>query len=103
MRRRRHHGAHRGRGRRSDLLRRRQGQVVNESIGALRVKLGRDRGLMEGDWRPLWVVDFPMFEHDEHTDRWVALHHPFTAPKEDQLERWSPTPAAASRAPTTWC
>jgi aspartyl-tRNA synthetase len=60
--------------------------VVNESIGALRVKLGRDRGLMEGDWRPLWVVDFPMFEHDEHTDRWVALHHPFTAPKEDQLE-----------------
>ena len=60
--------------------------VVNESIGALRVKLGRDRGLMEGDWRPLWVVDFPMFEHDEHTGRWVALHHPFTAPKEDQLE-----------------
>ena len=60
--------------------------VVNESIGALRVKLGRDRGLMGGDWRPLWVVDFPMFEHDEHTGRWVALHHPFTAPKEDQLE-----------------
>jgi len=60
--------------------------VVNESIGALRVKLGRDRGLMEGGWRPLWVVDFPMFEHDEHTGRWVALHHPFTAPKEDQLE-----------------
>jgi len=60
--------------------------VVNECIGALRVKLGRDRGLMEGDWRPLWVVDFPMFEHDEHTGRWVALHHPFTAPKEDQLE-----------------
>jgi len=61
-------------------------QVVNESIGALRVKLGRDRGLMEGDWRPLWVVDFPMFEHDEHSGRWVALHHPFTAPKENQLE-----------------
>ncbi|MGB5735757.1 MAG: aspartate--tRNA ligase [Thiohalocapsa sp.] len=60
--------------------------VVNESIGALRVKLGRDRGLMQGTWRPLWVVDFPMFEHDAHTDRWVALHHPFTAPKDDQLE-----------------
>jgi len=59
--------------------------VVNEAIGALRVKLGRDRGLMEAGWRPLWVVDFPMFEHDEHTGRWVALHHPFTAPKEDQL------------------
>jgi len=59
--------------------------VVNEAIGALRVKLGRDRGLMESGWRPLWVVDFPMFEHDEHTGRWVALHHPFTAPKEDQL------------------
>ena len=60
--------------------------VVNESIGALRVKLGRDRGLMESGWRPLWVVGFPMFEHDEHTGRWVALHHPFTAPKEDQLD-----------------
>jgi len=59
--------------------------VVNEAIGALRVKLGRDRGLMEAGWRPLWVVDFPMFEHDEHTGRWVALHHPFTAPREDQL------------------
>ena len=59
--------------------------IVNESIGALRVKLGRDRGLMEGDWRPVWVVDFPMFERDEHSGRWMALHHPFTAPKEDQL------------------
>jgi aspartyl-tRNA synthetase len=45
--------------------------VVNEAIGALRVKLGHDRGLMEGDWRPLWVVDFPMFEHEPHTGRWV--------------------------------
>ena len=73
--------------------------VVNESIGALRVKLGRDRGLMEGDWRPLWVVDFPMFEHDEQTDRWVALHHPFTAPKEDQLELLESNPGGCeSRA-----
>jgi len=74
-------------------------QVVNESIGALRVKLGHDRGLVEGDWRPLWVVDFPMFEHDEHTGRWVALHHPFTAPKEDQLDRLEDDPGGVeSRA-----
>ncbi len=55
--------------------------VVNESIGALREKLGKDRGLMEGEWKPLWVVDFPMFEFDENEGRWTALHHPFTAPK----------------------
>ncbi|OOZ38481.1 amino acid--tRNA ligase-related protein, partial [Solemya elarraichensis gill symbiont] len=55
--------------------------VVNESIGALREKLGKDRGLMEGEWKPLWVVDFPMFEFDEGEGRWTALHHPFTAPK----------------------
>jgi len=54
--------------------------VVNESLGALRVKLGHDRGLLAGDWRPVWVVDFPMFERDEKTNRWMALHHPFTAP-----------------------
>ena len=60
--------------------------VVNESLGALRVRLGQDRGLMADGWRPLWVVDFPMFERDPHTGRWVALHHPFTAPKEDQLD-----------------
>jgi aspartyl-tRNA synthetase len=73
--------------------------VVNESIGALRVKLGRDRGLMQGGWRPLWVVDFPMFERDEHTGRWVALHHPFTAPKEDQLATLESNPGSCeSRA-----
>ncbi len=54
--------------------------VVNESLGALRVKLGHDRGMVEGEWRPLWVVDFPMFEWDEKASRWMALHHPFTAP-----------------------
>ncbi len=54
--------------------------VVNESLGALRVKLGHDRGLVEHGWRPLWVVDFPMFERDEQAGRWVALHHPFTSP-----------------------
>lgn len=74
-------------------------EVVNESIGALRVKLGHDRGLASDDWQPLWVVDFPMFERDPHTGRWVALHHPFTAPKDDQLERLESNPGSVeSRA-----
>ncbi len=60
--------------------------VVNEALGALRVKLGEDLELMESGWRPLWVVDFPMFEWDENHDRWNPLHHPFTAPKEEQLD-----------------
>jgi len=60
--------------------------VVNEALGALRVKLGEDRGLMEGEWKPLWVVDFPMFEWDDNAGRWNSLHHPFTSPKEDHLE-----------------
>ncbi len=73
--------------------------VVNESIGALRVKLGQDLGLMDESWRPLWVVDFPMFERDEHTGRWTALHHPFTSPKEDQVELLESDPGACeSRA-----
>ena len=57
-------------------------KVVNDAIGALRLKVGHDLGLVAEGWRPLWVVDFPMFEHDEETDRWVAIHHPFTAPKD---------------------
>jgi len=74
-------------------------KVVNESIGALRVKLGQDRGLMEDAWRPLWVVDFPMFEHDANNNRWAALHHPFTAPKEEQLDTLEQDPGAClSRA-----
>jgi len=76
-----------------------QAKVVNESIGALRAKLGRDRGLREGDWRPLWVVDFPLFDRDGHTGRWVALHHPFTAPQENQIGLLTSDPAACrSRA-----
>jgi aspartyl-tRNA synthetase len=55
-------------------------QVVNDALGALRVRLGHDLGLVEEGWRPLWVVDFPMFEFDEKEKRWTALHHPFTAP-----------------------
>ena len=55
-------------------------QVVNDALGALRVKLGEDRGLVADGWQPLWVVDFPMFEKDKQTGRWTSLHHPFTAP-----------------------
>jgi aspartyl-tRNA synthetase len=58
-------------------------KIVNESLGALRLKLGHDLGLLEGAWRPLWVVDFPMFEWDEKEQRWFAMHHPFTAPNID--------------------
>jgi len=73
--------------------------VVNEALGALRVKLGVDRGLMETGWRPLWVVDFPMFERDEQANRWMALHHPFTSPREEQLELLETDPGAClSRA-----
>ena len=55
-------------------------KIVNESLGALRAKIGHDRGFAEKAWRPLWVLDFPMFEWDEDEKRWVAMHHPFTAP-----------------------
>ncbi len=58
-------------------------KVVNDAIGALRLKVGHDLGLVAEGWRPLWVVDFPMFEWDEDGKRWAALHHPFTAPKND--------------------
>ncbi|HUR89569.1 MAG TPA: aspartate--tRNA ligase [Ramlibacter sp.] len=69
-------------------------KVVNDSIGALRVKVGhsefgKGHGLVEGSWKPLWVVDFPMFEFDDEGQRWNAVHHPFTSPKdgdEDWLE-----------------
>ena len=57
-------------------------KVVNDALGALRVKLGHERGFSTGGWKPLWVVDFPMFEYDNEDKRWVALHHPFTAPKD---------------------
>ena len=64
-------------------------RIVNEALGALRAKVGHDRGLSELAWKPLWVVDFPMFERDEEENRWKALHHPFTSPAdghEDLLE-----------------
>jgi aspartyl-tRNA synthetase len=58
-------------------------RVVSDALGALRVRLGEDRGLVSEGWRPLWVIDFPMFERDRHTQRWTSLHHPFTAPSVD--------------------
>ena len=56
-------------------------RVVNEALGALRIKIGHEKGFASKTWQPLWVVDFPMFEQDEEEDRWTACHHPFTAPK----------------------
>jgi aspartyl-tRNA synthetase len=74
-------------------------RVVNEALGALRIRLGHDRGLLQGDWAPLWVVDFPMFEWDEDAQRWVSLHHPFTSPRESDLGLLDSDPAACkSRA-----
>jgi len=62
-------------------------KIVNDAIGALRIKIGhsvfgKNNGLFEDRWAPLWVVDFPMFEYDDESDRWMAVHHPFTAPKD---------------------
>ncbi|MFU8837338.1 MAG: aspartate--tRNA ligase, partial [Thiohalomonadaceae bacterium] len=74
-------------------------KVVNEALGALRVKIGHDLGLVERGWRPLWVVDFPMFEWDEKDNRWYSLHHPFTAPREEDLNKLESDPGAClSRA-----
>ncbi|HWM27963.1 MAG TPA: aspartate--tRNA ligase [Woeseiaceae bacterium] len=74
-------------------------RVVNDALGALRVKLGQDRGLVADGWRPLWVVDFPMFERDRQTGRWTSLHHPFTAPAVDDPALLADAPGAVlSRA-----
>lgn len=70
-------------------------KVVNEALGALRLKVGHDKGHVDGRaWAPLWVVDFPMFEHDEENDRWAALHHPFTAPKDGHEDLLVSNPGA---------
>ncbi|NGX15253.1 aspartate--tRNA ligase [Wenzhouxiangella sp. XN24] len=74
-------------------------KVVNDALGALRDKLGMDLGLLAAGWRPLWVVDFPMFEWDEGEKRWFALHHPFTAPAVDDYAALAADPGnALSRA-----
>ena len=73
--------------------------VVNDALGALRVQLGQDQGLVATQWQPLWVVDFPMFEWDGREKRWAALHHPFTAPAVHDADVLRSSPGAAgSRA-----
>jgi aspartyl-tRNA synthetase len=70
-------------------------KIVNEALGALRTKVGHEKGHVDGRaWAPLWVVDFPMFEHDEEADRWVALHHPFTSPKDGHEDLLVSNPGA---------
>lgn len=73
--------------------------TVNQALGALRDKLGRDRNLLQGEWAPLWVIDFPMFDHNEGENRWDALHHPFTAPQNDSIDELKAKPGESlSRA-----
>ncbi len=60
-------------------------KTVTDFMGALRLKVAKDRGLVEDSWKPLWVTDFPMFEYDAEAQRYAALHHPFTAPKIDDI------------------
>lgn len=73
--------------------------IVNDALGALRLRVARDMDLVEAGWRPLWVVDWPMFEWDADERRWAALHHPFTAPSVDNPEALARAPGeAASRA-----
>src|SRR5690606_8239481 len=74
-------------------------RIVNDAMGALRVKIGhsefgRKQGLVEGEWMPLWVVDFPMFEYDEEAQRYTAAHHPFTSPKDGHEDLLESDPAA---------
>ena len=74
-------------------------RVVNDALGALRVKVGEDRDMVNDGWRPLWVVEFPMFEKDKQTKRWTSLHHPFTSPSLDDAQALRADPGAAlSRA-----
>ena len=61
-------------------------KVVNDSLGALRAKLGHEKGFAEPGWRPCWVLDFPAFEYDPEAKRWLAAHHPFTSPKDEHVE-----------------
>ena len=70
-------------------------KVVNDALGALRVKLGHEKGYAQKGWRPLWVVDFPMFEWDEEAKRWSAMHHPFTSPKDGHEDLLESDPARA--------
>ncbi|MDO4643587.1 MAG: aspartate--tRNA ligase [Cardiobacteriaceae bacterium] len=66
--------------------------VVNDAIGALRIKIGHDLNMLTSPWAPLWVVDFPMFEYDEKDKRWYSMHHPFTQPKTADLSELDTNP-----------
>jgi aspartyl-tRNA synthetase len=70
-------------------------KVVNDALGALRLKIGQDLKLVESGWRPLWVIDFPMFEWDPEAKRWMAMHHPFTSPKNPDAEALRKHPEGA--------
>jgi aspartyl-tRNA synthetase len=70
-------------------------KVVNDSMGALRLRIGYDMKLLTGAWAPLWVIDFPMFEFDADEKRWVAMHHPFTSPKNLDPEALKADPGKA--------
>ena len=70
-------------------------KVVNDALGALRAKVGHDRGFAEKGWKPLWVVDFPMFEFDDDRKAWAARHHPFTAPKDGHENLFETDPGHA--------
>jgi aspartyl-tRNA synthetase len=61
-------------------------KVVNDALGALRMKVGHEKGYAEKGWRPVWIVDFPAYEYDEEGKRWGAAHHPFTAPKDEHVQ-----------------
>jgi aspartyl-tRNA synthetase len=70
-------------------------KIVNDALGALRLKVGADLGLARPGWKPLWVIDFPMFEWDEDARRWSAMHHPFTSPQDDDAAALRAFPAGA--------
>ena len=72
-----------------------QAKVVNDALGALRLKVGQDLKLVADGWQPLWVVDFPMFEYDSEAKRWVAMHHPFTSPQNPDAQALIANPGAA--------
>jgi aspartyl-tRNA synthetase len=70
-------------------------KIVNDALGALRVKIGHEKGFAVQGWKPLWVVDFPMFDYDDAAKRWVAMHHPFTAPKDGHEDYLATDPSKA--------
>ena len=70
-------------------------KIVNDALGALRLKVGEDLGLVEEGWRPLWVMDFPMFEWDAEAKRWAAMHHPFTSPVDEDAAALKADPGGA--------